>query len=115
MKDKDNGNAASLRITIVFLLCGLVIVAMSLPGYGEERTVHGTITRLDPASKSFSIRDGKGVVWNYIVGGNSGIDLEQLRIGDYVTVTLARATPLNMTTPGDVLRKGDSVVRFPGK
>jgi hypothetical protein len=115
MKDEKKRGASALRIATVFLLCGLVLVAIPLPGNAEERTVHGTITRLDPVTKSFSIRDGKGVVWNYIIGKDSGVDLEQFRIGDYVTVTLARATPLNMSTPADMLRKGDSVVRFLGK
>jgi hypothetical protein len=104
-----------LRIATISLLCGLVLIATPFPGNAEERTVSGTITRLDPESQSFSVRDGMGVVWNYIVGRDSGIDLGQFRIGDYVTVTLARATPLNMTTPADMLRKGDRVVRFPAK
>ena len=104
-----------LRIAILSLLCALVFIATPLPGHGEERTVSGTITRLDQESQSFSVRDGMGVVWNYMVGRDSGIDLGEFRIGDYVTVTLARATPLNMTTPADMLRKGDSVVRFPAK
>jgi hypothetical protein len=115
MKYKDKWSTATLRKVLLPLLCILTLVSMPLPGHGEERTVSGTITRLDPASQSFSVRDGMGVVWNYMVGRDSGIDLGQLRIGDYVTVTLARATPLNMTTPADMLREGDSVVRFPAK
>jgi hypothetical protein len=115
MKDKDIFSTATLRIAIISLLFVLVFIAMPLPGNGEERTVSGTITRLDPTSQSFSIQDGKGVVWNYKVRKDSGVDLGEFRIGDYVTVTIARATPLNMTTPADMIRKGDRVVRFPAK
>lgn len=115
MIDKGKWKTTTFRKVLLSLLCVLVFIVMPLPGDGEERTVSGTITRLDPASQSFSVRDGMGVVWNYMVGKDSGVDLGQFRIGDYVTVTLARATPLNMTTPADVLRKGDSVVRFPAK
>ena len=112
MGENDTRSSGMLRRAAIFLLCGLVLIAMPLTVYGEERTVSGSITRLDLASQSFSVRDGMGVVWNYIVDKDSGIDLGQFRTGDYVTVTLARATPLNMTTPADVLRKGDRVIRF---
>lgn len=101
--------------TALFLLCGLVLIAAPLPGNAEERTVFGTIIGLDRESRSLSVRDGKGVAWNYRVDEDSGIDLGELRVGDYVSVTLARATPLNMVTPSDILRKGDRIVRFPAR
>ena len=77
--------------------------------------MYGTITRLDTKSRSVSVQDGKGVAWNYRVDKDSGIDLGEFRVGDYVSVTLARATPLNMVTPADILRKGDRIVRFPAR
>ncbi len=103
------------RIAIVLLLCAAVLFAVPFPGNAEERTVSGTITVLDRKSRSVSVRDGMGSVWNYRVDEHSGIDLAELRIGDYVTVTIERGTPLNMNTPADILRKGDRIVRFPGK
>jgi hypothetical protein len=53
------------------------------------------------------------VMWNYKVDRNADIALENFREGDRVSVTIGRATPLNMITAADRLRKGDRVTKIP--
>ncbi len=85
---------------------------VALPGaavLAEGRTVVGRISALDPAAGTVSVTDAAGKGWNYRVEKGSGIDLSAFRIGDRVEVTIARATPLNMMSAADLLRKGDRV------
>jgi hypothetical protein len=81
----------------------------SIPAFAEGRTVTGTIVRIDAVAGAFTLKDAAGVAWSYKVEPDSGIDLGAFREGDRVTVTIARATPLNMNTAADLLRKGDRV------
>jgi hypothetical protein len=83
------------------------------PAAAVERTVTGTIVRLDPAGGAFTVRDGAGVYWSYKVEADAGIDLSAFRRGDRVKVTIGRATPLNMSTAADLLRKGDRIEKVP--
>jgi hypothetical protein len=55
------------------------------------------------------VRDAAGGSWSYKVEDDAGIDLSVFRPGDRVKVTIGRATPLNMITAADLLRKGDRV------
>lgn len=87
----------------------LLLAAAPLPAAAAERTVTGTIVRLDPAGGVFTVRDGAGAYWSYKVEADAGIDLSAFRRGDRVKVTIGRATPLNMSTAADRLRKGDRV------
>ena len=91
----------------------LLLGAALLPAAAEERTVTGTIVRLDPAGGVFTVRDGAGASWSYKVEADAGIDLSAFRRGDRVKVTIGRATPLNMITAADPLRKGDRVEKVP--
>src|SRR4030065_703061 len=84
-----------------------------LPARAEERTISGTIVRLDAAGRALTVQDGKGVKWNYIVDRNADIALMDFHVGDRASVTIGRATPLNMITAADRLRKGDRVTRIP--
>jgi hypothetical protein len=68
---------------------------------------------LNAADRTLTVQDGKGVKWNYKVDRNAGIDLEEFQQGDRVQVTIGRATPLNMVTAADRLRKGDRVTKLP--
>jgi hypothetical protein len=94
-------------LSVVLLLCAAAL----LPAAAEERTVTGTIVRLDSAGGAFTVRDGAGASWSYKVEADAGIDLSGFRPGDRVKVTIRRATPLNMITAADPLRKGDRVER----
>jgi len=83
------------------------------PAAAEERTVVGTVVRLDPGGGVLVVRDAAGASWNYKVEADAGIDLSAFRSGDRVKVTIGRATPLNMITAADLLRKGDRVEKAP--
>jgi len=102
------------RISVAFL-----VAAFAMGGFlpriaaAEERTVVGTIVRLDPAEGVLVVRDAAGASWRYKVEDDAGIDLSVFRPGDRVKVTIGRATPLNMITAADRLRKGDRVEKAP--
>ena len=59
------------------------------------------------------VRDAAGASWSYKVEDDAGIDLSAFRTGDRVKVSIGRATPLNMITAADLLRKGDRVEKVP--
>lgn len=102
------------RISVAFL-----VAAFAMGGFlprvaaAEERTVVGTIVRLDPAGGELVVRDAAGASWSYKVDAGAGIDLSGFRQGDRVKVSIGRATPLNMITAADRLRKGDRVEKAP--
>jgi hypothetical protein len=100
--------------TIATCLAGAIVLALFLgPAAAEERMVVGTIVRLDPARGVLVVRDAAGASWSYKVEADSGIDLTAFRPGDRVKVSIERATPLNMITAADPLRKGDRVEKTP--
>ena len=101
------------RIIVSFLVAAFVLGSLPGPSAAEERTVIGTIVRLDPPGGALVVRDDAGASWSYKVEDDAGIDLSAFRIGDRVKVSIGRATPLNMTTPADLLRKGDRVEKIP--
>ena len=80
---------------------------------GGERTISGTIVGLDAAGRTLTVQDGKGVKWNYKVDQDADIDLGNFKEGERVSVSIGRATPLNMITAADRLRKGDRVTKIP--
>jgi len=88
-----------------------VAVLASPPALAEERTVTGTIVRIDAVAGTFTVKDAAGAAWSYKVEPDAGIGLGSFREGDRVAVTIARPTPLNMITAADLLRKGDRVQR----
>ena len=102
------------RISVAFL-----VAAFAMGGFlprvaaAEERTVVGTIVRLDSAGGELVVRDAAGASWSYKVEADAGIDLSAFRPGDRVKVSIGRATPLNMITAADRLRKGDRVEKAP--
>ncbi len=99
---------------ILFFLAALFALGLFLgPAVAEERTVVGTIIRLDPAGGVLVVRDAAGASWSYKVAADAGIDLSVFRPGDRVKVSIGRATPLNMITAADLLRKGDRVEKAP--
>ena len=102
------------RVSVAFLVAAFAMGGL-LPGVAaaEERTVLGTIVRLDPAEGVLVVRDAAGASWSYKVEADAGIDLSAFRPGDRVKVSIGRATPLNMTTAADLLRKGDRVEKAP--
>ncbi len=97
------GTLPRAAAAIIFLL------AAAAPVPAEERTVTGTIARLDVAEGFLTVRDGAGASWSYRVDPDAGIDLSGFRLGDRVRVTIGRATPLNRVAGADRLRKGDRV------
>ena len=101
------------RPLFLLALVGFFLTLGPVPVPAEERTISGTIVRLEPAERSFTVQDGKGVKWNYIADRNADIALEDFQEGDRVSVTIGRATPLNMITAADRLRKGDRVTKIP--
>ena len=102
-----------VRFIVFFLAAGFVLALFPGPAAAEERTVFGTIVRLDPAGGELVVRDAAGASWSYKVEADAGIDLSAFRRGDRVKVSIGRATPLNMTTAADLLRKGDRVEKDP--
>ena len=102
------------RISVAFLVAAFGMGGL-LPGFAaaEERSVVGTIARLDPAGGELVVRDPAGASWSYKVDADAGIDLYGFRQGDRVKVSIGRATPLNMITSADRLRKGDRVEKAP--
>ena len=101
------------RIVLSFLAAVIVLGLFTGPAVAEERTVVGTIVRLDPAEDILVVRDAAGAFWSYKVEADAGIDLSAFRPGDRVKVSIGRATPLNMITAADLLRKGDRVEKVP--
>jgi len=101
------------RFVGCFLIAIFVLGMASGPAAAEERTVVGTIVRLDPAEGVLVVRDAAGASWSYKVEADAGIDLSAFRPGDRVKVSIGRATPLNMITAADLLRKGDRVEKAP--
>jgi hypothetical protein len=101
------------RVFVSFLVAAFVLGLSLGPAVAEERTVVGTIVRLDPAGGVLVVRDAAGASWSYKVDADAGIDLSVFRPGDRVKVAIGRATPLNMTTAADLLRKGDRVEKAP--
>ena len=101
------------RIIVSFLLAAFALALFPGPAAAEERTVFGTIVRLDPAGGVLVVRDAAGASWSYKVEADAGIDLSAFRPGDRVKVSIGRATPLNMITAADLLRKGDRVEKDP--
>ena len=103
----------SARVTFSFFVAVFVLGLFLGPAVAEERTVVGTIFRLDPAGGVLVVRDAAGASWSYKVEADAGIDLSAFRPGDRVKVSIGGATPLNMITAADPLRKGDRVEKVP--
>ena len=103
----------SSRVIVSFLVAAFALGMILGPAVAEERTVAGTIVRLDPAGGALVVRDAAGASWSYKVEADAGIDLSAFRPGDRVKVSIGRATPLNMITAADPLRKGDRVEKVP--
>jgi len=103
----------SARVIVSFLVGAFVLGLIPGPAVAEERTVAGTIVRLDPGGGALVVRDAAGASWSYKVEDDAGIDLSAFRTGDRVKVSIGRATPLNMITAADLLRKGDRVEKVP--
>ena len=96
------------------LSLGMILLTMvANPSTAGEKTVVGTVVRQDVADRTFTVQDGKGVMWNYKVDKDAGIALENIQEGDRVSVTIGRPTPPNMITAADRLRKGDRVKKIP--
>lgn len=104
------------RLTNVVIAASafLLVLALAVQARPEERTVTGRITMLDPAGGTFTVTDGTGTGWKYKVARDAEIDLRAFKVGDRVTVTISRATPRNMMSAADLLKKGDKVVREGG-
>ena len=103
----------SARVTLSFFGAVIALGVFLGPAVAEERMVVGTIVRLDPAGGVLVVRDAAGASWSYKVEADAGIDLSAFRPGDRVKVSIGRATPLNMITAADPLRKGDRVEKVP--
>src|SRR5512141_140305 len=101
------------RITLSFLVAVFALRLFLAPAVAEERTLVGTISRLDFAGGVLVVRDDAGASWSYKVEADAGIDLSVFRPGDRVKVSIGRATPLNMITAADPLRKGDRIEKVP--
>jgi hypothetical protein len=97
------------RIILSILVAAFAVGLFPGTAVAGERTVVGTIVRLDRAGGVLVVRDAAGASWSYKVEDDAGIDLSVFRPGDRVKVTIGRATPLNMITAADLLRKGDRV------
>lgn len=110
-QERSEGTAVTGR-TVSALLAAILLLFMAAAAFAEERTIFGTLTKLDRAARTLTVTDGKGVPWNFNVDRNAGIDLGAVRLGDRVRVEIARATPLNMMSAADLLRRGDKLIRI---
>lgn len=99
-------------IRIAALLAVLLLLFACHPR-GEEKTVAGTLVRLDREERTLTVQDGTGVRWNFLVDEDAGIDLSGLREGSSVRVSIARGTPPNMISAADRIRKGDRIETVP--
>jgi hypothetical protein len=93
-------------VRIAALLAILLLLCSCHPR-GEERTVTGILVRLDRGQRTLTVQDGMGGRWNFRVDEDAGIDLDGLREGSAVRVSIARGTPPNMMSAADRIRKGD--------
>ena len=100
------------RLFVLLALGAFLLTWAPLPAPAEERTISGTIVRLDAAGRTLTVQDGKGVKWNYIVDRNADIALMDFHVGDRVSVTIGRGTPLNMITAPGPLREGGGGTRI---
>jgi len=111
---RNANGGMGVRRALFLLGLGVFLLAIgAVPALAEERTVVGTIVALDTANRTLTVKDGKGVPWNYKVDRDAGIDLGKFETGDRVSVTIGRPTPLNMITAADRLRKWDRVNKIP--
>lgn len=86
----------------------VLLLAAAVPAaFAEGRTVAGTIEKISASEGAFTVKDAAGVSWRFKVAPDAGIDLAGFRVGDRVTVTIGRATPLNMISAADRVEKGD--------
>lgn len=97
---------------IIALLAALLLLSACRP-MGEEKTVTGTLVRLDRGKRTLAVQDGLGVRWNFRMDKDAGIDLSGLREGSTVRVSIARGTPPNMISAADRIRKGDRIEPVP--
>ena len=98
----------------IFLSVIVIALVVAVPFVAAgERTIAGTISKIDREAGTFSVTDGMGARWNYKALPEADIDLSQFEEGDRVSVSIARATPPNMMVSADYLRKGDKLVRIP--
>ncbi len=104
-----SGRSRALR-ALPAAMAALLFLASPARAVAEEMTVTGRITVLDPDRQTFTVMDATGTGWNYKVAKDAGINLREFKAGDRVTVTISRATPRNMMSSADILRKGDRVV-----
>ena len=65
----------SARVIVSFLAAAFALGLLPGPAVAEERTVVGTIVRLDPAGGVLVVRDAAGASWSYKVEADAGIDL----------------------------------------
>ena len=99
---------------LLLLSAALFALAMAVtPAVAGGRTVVGTISKIDLETGALSVTDGMGVGWNYKVLPDAGIDLSEFKEGDRVTVSIERATPPNMMSSADYVRKGDKIAKTP--
>lgn len=99
-------------IRIIPLLAAGLLLSACRPG-GEGRTVTGTLVRRDVEERTLTVQDGMGVRWNFRVDRDATVDLSSFREGARVRVSIARATPANMISAADRIRKGDRLEALP--
>jgi len=64
------------RMLLLPALGALLLAMAAITAHAEERTVVGTIVRVDAAERTLTVKDGKGVAWNYKADQDAGISLE---------------------------------------
>lgn len=100
---------------VVLALAGVAaLLAAPASVRAEGRTVAGRIERIDPDAGTITVVDALGTGWNFKVSADAGIDLRGFKAGERVSVTIRRATPLNMMSAADLVRKGDRIEPSPG-
>jgi hypothetical protein len=108
------GAMSGRAIPAILALAALLAAPAALrPAFAEGRSVSGKVARLSAEARTLSVKDSGGTVWNFTVDRDAGIDLRRFRAGDAVEVTIGRATPLNMSTVADRIRKGDRLLPAP--
>src|SRR3990170_7397441 len=69
-RERKGGKRVNRMLSL--LASGDLLLAVAVvPAFAEERTIVGTIVRLDAADRTLTVQDGKGAMWNYKVDGDA--------------------------------------------
>lgn len=87
-----------------------VAIAASAPGeavLASKVTLTATVVAIDPATRTVTLKGGSGKIVDVVVPPEAK-KLEEIKVGDLVTVEYARALSLTLKKAGDGIRESTS-------